>query len=63
MHYFIQKTENYEKSESLYLEALRIDKTTLGENHPDYATGLNNIALLYEKTGNYEKLNRCISKH
>jgi tetratricopeptide (TPR) repeat protein len=29
-------------------------KSRLGENHPDYATSLNNLALLYESQGKYE---------
>ncbi|MBK6877855.1 MAG: tetratricopeptide repeat protein [Ignavibacteria bacterium] len=35
--------------------ALRIYKEILGENHPYYATSLNNLAGLYFATGNYEK--------
>ncbi|MBK6877853.1 MAG: tetratricopeptide repeat protein [Ignavibacteria bacterium] len=46
----------------MYLDALRITKETLGEHHPDYAASLSSLALFYCETGNYEKLNRCISK-
>ena len=31
----------------LYRQALEIYRTALGENHPDYATSLNNLAGLY----------------
>jgi len=34
---------------------LKIYKQILGENHLYYATSLNNLALLYYNTGNYEK--------
>jgi tetratricopeptide (TPR) repeat protein len=37
---------NYSKAEPLYLQSITIDKKILGENHPDYATTLNNLALL-----------------
>jgi tetratricopeptide (TPR) repeat protein len=37
----------------LYKEALAIRKKVLGENHPDYATSLNDLAVLYYTMGNY----------
>jgi CHAT domain-containing protein len=36
-------------------EAMRIDKESLGENHPDYGTDLNNLAQLYQDMGRYEQ--------
>ncbi|WP_414621138.1 tetratricopeptide repeat protein [Calothrix sp. CCY 0018] len=30
-------------------------KRILGENHPDYAQNLNNLALLYKSQGRYEQ--------
>jgi CHAT domain-containing protein/tetratricopeptide (TPR) repeat protein len=39
----------------MYLEALKIRKKVLGENNPDYANTLGNLALFYQETGNYEK--------
>ena len=36
-------------------EALEIRKRVLGENHTDYAISLNNLAVLYEDMGQYEK--------
>jgi tetratricopeptide (TPR) repeat protein len=44
---------NYTAAEPLYKEALAINKKVLGENHPDYATSLNNLAMLYDAMGNY----------
>ena len=35
-------------------KALKILESTLGENHPDVATGLNNLALLHYSQANYE---------
>ena len=34
----------YAKAEPLLLQALEIDKKTLGEEHPSYATSLGNLA-------------------
>ena len=44
----------YEEAEKFYLQAIEIDKKTLGENHPGYALGLNNLAALYDTQGLYE---------
>ncbi|MBK6877860.1 MAG: tetratricopeptide repeat protein [Ignavibacteria bacterium] len=44
---YYYETGNYEKAELLFVEALRIRKDVLGENHPYYSTSLNNLALLY----------------
>ena len=45
----------YAKAEPLYQEALRIRKKVLGPEHPDTATSLNNLALLYLVMGEYAK--------
>ena len=45
----------YFMAEPLYLEALSIDEQTLGINHPDYASSLNNLGVLYNDLGNYNK--------
>jgi len=37
----------YSEAEPLYQEGLAIRKQLLGETHPDVATSLNNLALLY----------------
>jgi hypothetical protein len=38
-----------------YTEAMNIRKEILGEEHPAYATSLNNIAYVYKKKGEYNK--------
>ena len=40
-------------AEPLYKQALIITKKVRGEEHPAYATSLNNLALLYDDMGNY----------
>lgn len=37
------------------LQAIEIDKIALPENHPQLATHLNNLAVLYELQGKYEE--------
>ena len=39
---------NNEKALEYYEKALAIDKKTHGEEHPDVATSLNNIGLVYK---------------
>jgi tetratricopeptide (TPR) repeat protein len=39
----------------MYQEALRIRKAALGEEHPEYATTLSNLAGLYQAMGAYDK--------
>ena len=45
----------YAKAEPLYQEALRIRQKVLGPEHPDTATSLNNLAVLYRHMGEYAK--------
>jgi CHAT domain-containing protein len=45
----------YEKAESLYVQTRDIIKTTLGENHPDYASNLSNLAALYYSSNHPDK--------
>ena len=42
---------DYAKAEPLFRQALEIRKRALGENHPDYASSLNNLAVLYQRHG------------
>ena len=41
------------EAEPLYLQAMEIRRTALGEQHPDYATSLNNLAALYVAMGRH----------
>ena len=40
-------------ADPLYRQALAIVRKALGEDHPDYATCLNNLALLYDAMGRH----------
>ena len=44
---------NYAAAEPLLRQALEIIRKALGEEHPDYAQSLNNLAMLYRMLGNY----------
>ena len=48
-----RKLGNYSKAEALYQQALEIDRATIGEGHPKYATRLNNLALAMKSQGRY----------
>ena len=43
------------KAEPLFERALAIWETALGPEHPDVATSLNNLAMLYYDQGQYAK--------
>ncbi len=47
------KMGRYDEAEPLYRRALAIGEKTLGPNHPDVATRLNNLALLLSAQGKY----------
>ena len=44
---------DYAAARPLYEQALAIRKEVLGEHHPDYATSLNNLAVLLTSQGDY----------
>ena len=46
---------DYAKAEPLYPPSPGDHQAALGENHPDYATSLNNLATLYKAMGDYTK--------
>ena len=46
---------DYARAEPLFRQALEIRKKALGEGHPDYAAGLNNLAALYQAMGDYAR--------
>ena len=52
--YFCEIGE-YQAAEPLYLQDMEISRAVLGENHPDFATTLNNLAELYQSQGRYEE--------
>lgn len=41
----------YQEAEPLFLQALELRRTLLGEEHPDVAQSLNNLAVLYYDQG------------
>ena len=43
----------YEEAEPLYVDALRLHKEKLGEEHPDTIISMNNLAVLYRKQALY----------
>ena len=45
----------YALAEPWYQQCVEVVKSRLGENHPHYATSLNNLAGLYKNQGKYEK--------
>ncbi|MBI4646412.1 MAG: CHAT domain-containing protein [Bacteroidia bacterium] len=54
--------DKYAAAELLYLESLNIRKEVLGEKHPDYATSLIDLAILYKETSNYSKAEQLFIK-
>ncbi|MEO0415519.1 MAG: tetratricopeptide repeat protein, partial [Verrucomicrobiota bacterium] len=46
----------YEEAEPLYKRALAIREKQLGADHPDTATSLNNLAVLYYEQGKYKEV-------
>ncbi len=49
----LYQSRNFSDAMKLAQQALEIRKNILGEEHPDYATSLNNLAGLYKSTGDY----------
>lgn len=49
-----QELKEYDRSEELYVEALRIKETTFGPEHPSTAMSINNLASLYQASGRSE---------
>ena len=43
--------EKYSEAIKLEIQALEMGKAKLGSRHPNTATAINNLALLYDKTG------------
>jgi tetratricopeptide (TPR) repeat protein len=51
--YYLDDRAQYMEAEPLYQRAITIGEETLGPEHPDLATYLNNLANLYRNQGNY----------
>ena len=49
----VQAQGRYDEAEGLYRQALDIDRATIGETHPDYATRLNNLAAVVQSQGKF----------
>ena len=52
---YLLREGRYGEAEPLLVEALIIRKQLLGSEHPEVATTLNNLALLYQTQGRYEE--------
>ena len=50
---FLERNGQYDLAEARYKQAIEIDRRTVGEDHPDFATRLNSLALVYMKTKRY----------
>ncbi len=53
--YYLNSQGQYRLAEPLYKQSTEIRRTALGEDHPDFATSLNNLAGLYYSMGRYEE--------
>ena len=53
--YLYTAKADYTKAEPLYERSLRIFEKVLGEDHPNVASSLNNLAELYRTQGQYEQ--------
>ena len=52
---FYEGQSAYKGAEKWYRQCLKATRNRLGNDHPDVASSLNNLALLYESQGRYEK--------
>ncbi|MEH2412623.1 MAG: tetratricopeptide repeat protein [Nostoc sp.] len=52
---FYYSQGRYSDAEPLFIEALSMRKRLLGNEHPDVAISLNNLAKLYHLQGSYSK--------
>ena len=53
--YYLYRRARYTEAEPLHVRALQIREQQLGPDHPDTASSLNNLALLYSNQGKYEQ--------
>ncbi|EKU96967.1 TPR repeat-containing protein [Leptolyngbya sp. PCC 7375] len=52
---YLNECAQYSEAEPLFQEALAMSKRLLGDEHPNVAFSLNNLALLYEHQGRYSE--------
>ena len=50
-----ERQGRYEEAELLHQDALKMWRKLLGEEHPDVATSLNNLGVLWANQGNYSQ--------
>ena len=53
--FYMYETAQYAEAEPLFLKSTEIRRRALGEQHPDYATSLNNLAELYRAMGRHAR--------
>ena len=58
---FINK-ENIQRRLKRLKEALKVAEETFGSDHPNVATSLNNLAMLYQAQGNYAEAERLYKR-
>ncbi len=62
--YFLSYIAKYKKAEGLYRKMLHISERVLGGDHPDTATVYNNLAVVYERQGEYKiALSHCFKAY
>jgi hypothetical protein len=54
-------TGRYAAAESLLLQSVEISRRTLGEEDPNVAQGLDNLAGLYEQMGDYAAADKVLT--
>ncbi|MCX7606436.1 MAG: CHAT domain-containing protein [Bacteroidia bacterium] len=52
----------YTEAEKLYAEVISTWERLVGKTHPDYATALNNMAILYRSQGRYKEAEKLFSE-
>src|SRR6185369_1833130 len=55
-------TNELEKAKGIQEKIVAIEKESVGENHPDYAQSISNLAVLYQKQGRYNDAKNLIEK-
>ena len=53
--FYLNEQGRYSEAEPLYVRSLQIRETRLGADHPETATGFNNLAILYRAIGRYNE--------